>query len=159
MKTNDTTTKTDPLENLATQADNLAPPLGEGVTDADVAERAEQERAAEGLAQVEAMAVGLVFMGLKFSRHAMAKRLPEVNETISDNTLQGSAAAALPLMKKHLNKLMESASKSPELAALLVGLMPIALGLVQAVDLHKQREAEAARAREKTEPLPVVQPA
>lgn len=43
MKTDDK--KPDPLEALAAQADNLPPPLGEGVTDADVAERAAQEEA------------------------------------------------------------------------------------------------------------------
>ncbi len=41
-----------PLENLATQADNMAPPLGEGVTDADVAERQAQEQARPSNAQL-----------------------------------------------------------------------------------------------------------
>lgn len=39
------TTKLDPLESLAQQADNLPPPLGEGVTEADVSERQAQELA------------------------------------------------------------------------------------------------------------------
>lgn len=39
------TTKPDPLESLAQQADNLPPPLGEGVTEADVSERQAQELA------------------------------------------------------------------------------------------------------------------
>ena len=37
------TTKTDPLESLAQQADALPPPLGEGMTEADVSERQAQE--------------------------------------------------------------------------------------------------------------------
>lgn len=41
------TEKINPLEGLAQQADNLTPPLGEGVTDADVAERERQEQEAE----------------------------------------------------------------------------------------------------------------
>lgn len=36
---------------------------------------------------------------------------------------------------------MEAAAKSPELAALLVGMMPIALGIVAAIDLHERRAA------------------
>lgn len=164
MKTNTTTEPTSPLEGLAAEADTLTqpPPLGEGVTDADVAERAKQEQEAEGLKQVEAMAVGVVFMAMKFGRGALAKKLPEVNETIPDNTLGGSAHAALPLMKKHLSKLMESAAKSPELAALLLGLMPIAMGLVEAVSLHEKRAAAVSASEpEKADagPLPAVDPA
>lgn len=55
MKTNTTTEPTSPLEGLAAEADTLTqpPPLGEGVTDADVAERARQE---EGATNAELLA-------------------------------------------------------------------------------------------------------
>lgn len=53
MKTNDNK-QAGPLEAMAAEADNLAaPPLGEGVTDADVAERARQE---EGATNAELLA-------------------------------------------------------------------------------------------------------
>lgn len=150
------TEKANPLENLAAEADGLIPPLGEGDTLADVAERENQarehEQAAEGMKQMDAMATGLVFLGLKFGRRAMARQLPEVNETLPDETLAGSAQAALPLVKKHLGGLMETASKSPELAALLIGLVPVALGIVAALELH-QRRAEAV-----PEPAPAPGP-
>lgn len=140
-----TTTKTDPLESLAQQADNLPPPLGEGVTEADVSEREEQEReqqqADEGMRQMEGMVAGMVTLGLKFGRRLMAQKLPEVEETLPDSTLATSAQSALPLIRKYAGGLMETAAKSPELAALLVGMMPIALGIVAAIDLHERRAA------------------
>ena len=146
MKATEKTPAANPLEGLAVEADGLIPPLGEGNTLADVAEREAQEReeeqAAEGMKQMDAMATGLVFLGLKFGRRLMAKQLPEVNETLPDETLSGSAQAALPLVKKHLGGLMETASKSPELAALLMGLVPVAMGIVAALELS-QRRAEA----------------
>ncbi|WP_288254049.1 hypothetical protein [uncultured Hydrogenophaga sp.] len=151
--------KPDPLEALAGEADQLAadtaPPLGEGVTDADVAAREETEREEQGLRMIEGVAVNMVFFGLKLGRKAMAKQLPEVNETLPDEKLLPSAQAFLPLIKRHMGKVMEAVAKSPELAVALIGVLPIAMGIMEAMELSDRRAA-AAKASPAPSPLPNV---
>lgn len=146
----------DPLDTLATEADNLAaPPLGDGVTDADVAARAEAEAEAEGMRQIEESAIGLVLMLLKLGRRALARQLPEVEETLPDEKLAEPARAFLPLLKKHLGKVMDAASKNPELAVALVGVLPIAMGIMEAMDLADKRAAAAKKKAASAPPAPL----
>ncbi|MCM3565933.1 hypothetical protein [Hydrogenophaga intermedia] len=155
--TTDNTTPRDPLEGLATEADNLAaaPPLGQGVTDADVAAQQEAEQEAEGLRQLEQAATGIMLMLLKLGRRALARQLPEVEETLPDAKLTEPAKAWVPFLKKNAAGLMKQAAKNPELAVALVGTMPLVMGIMDAIDLAEKREREA-KATPAPAPLPPI---
>lgn len=141
------------LDALAAQADTLAaqPLPGEGTTELDLSERQEQEREAADMAaaqqMMEGVAVGLVHGGLKFVRGQVAARgLPEIEGEWTDATLQPAAASSLPLIKKHMGKLMDAMAEQPELAVLFMGLLPLALGVVNALQKHaaNAKKPEAA---------------
>lgn len=144
----DKTAQTDELASLATQAQAsmTVPPLGEGATELDtaVAER-DQASADQAMAQIEAGARQVLLALAKMARAAIAKGLPEIREEWTDEALAGPAAAAVPLLKKHIEKLMTIAGSSPEAAAFVLSVIPLILGVVNALDRAEQRrKAEAA---------------
>lgn len=135
----------DPLQALATSVERTAPPLGDGVTDADVDARAQQQADAEQAQAMEAMEAAVVqgvHFGLCLVRKGIAKSLPEIQQTWTNEAMVHPARAALPLIRKHAGSLMETAAKSPELSILLVACLPLALGIVQAMELNRQNEAK-----------------
>ena len=84
----------------------------------------------------------VVLMALKVARAAIARRLPEIREEWPDDMLAAPAEAAVPLLRKHLDRLMTVVGTSPELAAFVMSLIPLALGAVTAID---KAQANAAR--------------
>ena len=103
----------------------------------------EQEQAnAQAMAMMEAGAVAVVSGLLKVARYLIDKKLnlPEIREEWSDEVLQEPAKAAIPLLKKHFSKLMEIAGSSPETAVFAMSLIPLAMGVVSAMDKRQARE-------------------
>lgn len=142
----------DELEALAgqAQASMTNPPLGQLGTELDTT--AGQGAAdAESMKQIEAGAQFVILALLKMARAAIAKRLPEIREEWTDDALAGPAAAAVPVLKKHIEKLMTIAGSSPEVAALALSLIPLVLGVVNAVD-----RADHRRKTEAASPAPVT---
>lgn len=141
------TDKTNPLESLAVQAEALA---GEGATGtgpaADQAAAAEAQQSAQVMQMVEAGMVQVVLAALKLGRAWMAKRLPEIRDEWTDEALSAPAAAAVPLLRKHLERLMQLAGSSPEAAAFAITCLPLAMGIVTAMDKAAEREKREALA-------------
>lgn len=160
------TAPADPLQALASSVERMPPPLGEGTTDADVAEREQQQADAEQAQAMQAMEAAVVqgvHFGLCLVRKGIAKSLPEIHQTWTNEALVHPARAALPLIRKHAGTLMETAAKSPELSILLVACLPLALGIVQAMELHQQNESKRQKEQgadaSTGAPLPVADPA
>lgn len=105
---------------------------------------AQQDAEAQQQAALE-LGVQKVLLGLlKVARAAIAKRLPEIREEWTDDVLEAPAAAAVPLARKYMGKLMEIAGNNPELAGFVVACVPLGMGLYTAYE-----RAEARRAQEK----------
>lgn len=135
------------LDQLAAQAEALtAPPADAGAPGAavDPAAAAQAEQAAAAMQMVEAGMVQVVLAALKLGRAWLAKRLPEIREEWTDEALAAPAAAAVPLLRKHLDKLMQLAGSSPEAAAFAITCLPLAMGVVTAMDKAAEREKREA---------------
>lgn len=146
--------ETTPLDALALQAAAL-----EGAPSADAPQASnpvEDAQAAQTAAMLEAGMHQVVLALLKLGRAFVAKRLPEIREEWTDEALSGPAAAAVPLLRKHLDTLMQIAGSSPEAAALAISCFPLAMGLVTAMERADQREkAEQNRQTKPPELRPV----
>lgn len=150
---NTETKDTTGLDNLAAQASaSMEQPIGQGTTDLDAANPAGQpsvQISPEKMQQIEA-AVSQVILGLlKVARAAIAKRLPEIREEWPDEILQAPAQAAVPLIRKHMEKAMLLIGSSPELAMFAITLVPLGMGVFSAIDRASEREKQAA-----LEPVP-----
>lgn len=136
-----------PLDQLGAEFAGAAP-LGQGVTDADVAERARIEAAqAEAgvlLKAIDAGAARLVLGLLKAVRARIAKSLPEIADEWTDEVLQGPADASLPVLRKYAGWLMSTLGEHEEIAALAFSLLPLATGYMAAVDKHQAKNVEAS---------------
>lgn len=130
------------LEALAGQAQaeltTTAPaaPGAPGAQPVDDAEAKRQQAVLE--AGVQQVLLGL----LKLARQALAKRLPEIREEWTDEALQAPAAAAIPLVRKYLGKLMEKVGSNPELSTFVVACIPLGMGLYNAFDRAQLRLAK-----------------
>ncbi|GEM_PF-6334575 len=131
------------LEDLASQAQQTlqasAPAEPGAVATAHQDAEAQQQQAALE-AGIQKVLLGL----LKVARAAIAKRLPEIREEWPDDVLEAPAAAAVPLARKYMGKLMEIAGSNPELAGFVVACVPLGMGLYTAYE-----RAEARMAQEK----------
>lgn len=147
-----TTQNSNPLDDLAAQAEALAGGTDSGAGPAqaiDPAAAAQAEQAAAAMQMVEAGMVQVVLAALKMGRAWLAKRLPEIREEWTDEALAAPAAAAVPLLRKHLEKLMQLAGSSPEAAAFAISCFPLAMGVVTAMDKAAEREKREAAASQK----------
>jgi hypothetical protein len=90
---------------------------------------------------IEAGAAKVVLGLLKAARAWLAKRLPEIREEWPDEVLQGPADAAVPLLRKHMQALMQIAGANPELAVFCLSLVPLVMGWLAAEDKASQRLA------------------
>lgn len=122
----------DPMEGLMFDPATGAAPTGNPNPEAEAA--AQQE--AQALAAMEQGVQRLVFFGLKALRAYLARRLPEINQEWPDQVLHPPAEAAVPLLRKHLGRMMEVAGAHPELAVLAVSLVPLGMGYMAAVEKH-----------------------
>ena len=135
----------DPLDVLAKQAESLSSgtdPTGAPGETGQTAEEAQQ--AAQAMAVIEAGAIAVVTGLLKIARAFIAKRLPEIRDEWTDDAFQAPAAAAVPLLRRHFARLMEIAGSSPEAAALAMSCLPLAFGLISAIDKANEREKKEA---------------
>lgn len=136
----------DPLAQLGSDAAadlaSSAAPSAPGAPGApiDQAAAAEAEQAAKTQALIEAGAAQIVLGLLKVARKFIAQQLPEIREEWTDEALQAPAQAAVPLLNKYLTKLMAIAGSSPEAAAFALSLLPLGLGIVNAMDKAAQNE-------------------
>lgn len=123
----------DPLEGLTFDPAAGAAP---GATQPDPEAAAAAHQEAQALAAMEQGVQRLVFFGLKALRAYLARRLPEINQEWPDQVLHPPAEAAVPLLRKHMGKLMEVAGANPELAVLAVSLVPLGMGYMAAMERH-----------------------
>lgn len=134
------------LDALASQAEQATI----GATDLDAAgipagQPTQQDD--EGQRKLEAMAASVLVGLLKLARQAIAKRLPEIREEWTDDKLDAPAQAAIPLMRKHMAKLMELAGSNPELALFVISCVPLGMGFMTAMDRAAEREKLEAKAK------------
>jgi hypothetical protein len=122
------------LEGLALEAENL-----ETVATVDAAAVEVNPDEAKSMAVIEAGFQSVLLGLLKMGRAWIAARLPEIQDEWKDETLEAPAAAAMPLVKKHLAGLMDLVGSSPELAALVFACLPLGLGVVTAMEKADQR--------------------
>lgn len=124
----ETTAPNTTLEGLALEAEQIdAAPI-------DAAANQVEQDEAKSMAVIEAGFQSVLFGLLKIGRAWVAARLPEINDEWTDEALQAPASAAMPLVKKHLAGIMQMVGSSPELAALVFSCVPLALGVVTAMD-------------------------
>lgn len=125
----------DPLEGLMFDPAAGAAP---GATNPNPEAEAAAQQEAQALAAMEQGVQRLVFFGLKALRAYLARRLPEINQEWPDQVLHPPAEAAVPLLRKHLGRMMEVAGAHPELAVLAVSLVPLGMGYMAAVEKHSR---------------------
>lgn len=127
----------DHLETLAFSPVD-APGIGAGQAQQDAAA---DEAAAQEAQMLQAVSLGvakIVFAGLRAVRAAIAKSMPEIMEEWPDEVLRGPADAAAPVLQRYMTRLSELAGRNPEVAMLVVSLVPLAMGYVTALDKHSR---------------------
>lgn len=112
--------------------------------DAQAAAAAAAQQEAQALAAMEQGVQRLVFFGLKALRAYIARRLPEIHQEWPDQVLHPPADAAVPLLRKHMGRLIEVAGANPELAVLAVSLVPLGMGYMAAVEKHTRTVEDVA---------------
>lgn len=131
----------DRLDQLADQAGAfLEQPAGP--PDLEAQRAAEQE--AQAISAMEAGAQRMLFGVLKAVRTRIGRKLPEIHGEWRDPDLEGVAAAAVPVGKKHLARLMPMLGQYPEEAALALACLPLVMGYVAAVEKHDTKAAAPA---------------
>ena len=121
---------TDDLENRTFTATG-----GNAMADEGQAQAQEQEQA-QLMASIDAGASKVIFALLKMARSLVARQLPEIMEEWRDSVLKEPAEAAVPLIKKHLEKLMQVLGSNPELTVFAMSLLPLGMGYVAALERH-----------------------
>ena len=114
-----------------------APPSPDDLEAAAAAEATAQSEA-QALAAMEQGVQRLVFFGLKALRAYLGRSLPEIHQEWPDSVLNPPADAAVPLLRKHMGRLIEVAGANPELAVLAVSLVPLGMGYMAAVEKHSR---------------------
>ncbi|CAN7401571.1 hypothetical protein LJR129_002481 [Acidovorax sp. LjRoot129] len=126
----------DPLENA------VFTPVDAPKGPAQEQQQAEADEAAQQEAQMlQAVSLGvskIVFAGLRALRSAISKSMPEILEEWPDEVLRGPADAAAPVLQKYMERITALAGRNPELAMLVVALVPLAMGYVSAVEKHSR---------------------
>ena len=138
-----------PLDDLAGELEQRPGP-GEGTTDLDVAERAQQEADAKAMGEaINAMQAGvqaLVLGGLRAVRTRLARGLPELLDEWPDAVLEAPAKASIPVINKYAAKWMPLLGNYPEEAALAMSLLPLTMGYMAAIDKHRAAVVASAPA-------------
>ncbi len=145
---NQDTDKGGPLEELA--ARQFTPlngtPDSQAQQEQDAAEAAQAAQEEAAVRMMEAAAHRIALGLLKLGRSAVGKRLPAIHDEWTDQVLQDPAAAAVPLMRRHFEGIMQLAGANPDLAAFVVACLPLGLGLINAMD--RQAKTVDVQARE-----------
>jgi hypothetical protein len=129
-------TKTTPpaagcLEALAIEAENLGDTSQGQASQGPTPEEMNEQQAME---MVEKGMQAVVFAVFKMGRAVIARKLPEIRGEWTDDALMAPSQAAIPLLRKHLDTLMQIAGSSPEAAAFVIALVPLGMGVVNAMD-------------------------
>lgn len=133
-------TTPDPLDALAAQASSLeqtAPPPDQATQDQEAAD-------AQAMAAIEQGMVKVLMMALKVGRALIARKVPEIKDEWPDELLEQPAIAAVPLLRKHVASLMSVVGSSPELAAFVLSLFPLGMGLMTAMEKADKRARDEA---------------
>jgi hypothetical protein len=101
-------------------------------------EEPQDKTESQAFAAIEAGLEKIIYFGLRALRTAIAKKMPEINDEWTDDLLKGPSAAAVPLVRKHLDSIMQIAGQNPELAMLAISVIPLALGYVAAIEKHSK---------------------
>jgi hypothetical protein len=139
-------TENTPLDKLAAQAQVLENDGAETGPMPGAAPAADPAQAAQAMQLIEAGMTQVVLAALKLGRAWLAKRLPEIRDEWTDEALSAPAAAAVPLLRQHMERLMQLAGSSPEAAAFAITCLPLAMGVVTAMDRAAEREKKEAEA-------------
>lgn len=131
------------LEHLALEADQLDAQPSAPAAPPSAEELAQEAEAAKAVAAMEQAAMALVRKGLQAVRSRVSRSLPEISHHWADDDLQAVAAAAIPVGKKHLGRLMPLLGDYPEEAALAVAALPLVLGYAAALTEHDAKVAAA----------------
>lgn len=126
----------DPLENA------VFTPVDAPKGPAQEQQQAEADEAAQQEAQMlQAVSLGvskIVFAGLRAVRSAIAKSMPEIIEEWPDDVLRGPADAAAPVLQRYMTRITELAGRNPEVAMLVISLVPLAMGYVTALEKNSR---------------------
>lgn len=136
------------LDKLAAQAEGLDV-AGDDTGAPGEVPGADAAQAAQAMQLIEAGMTQVVLAALKLGRAWLAKRLPEIRDEWTDEALSAPAAAAVPLLRNHMERLMQLAGSSPEAAAFAITCLPLAMGVVTAMDKAADREKKEAAASQK----------
>lgn len=136
-------TKTTPLDALAAQAQAFESAPLEGAPGQPAPS---EEQITPSMEKIEAGMVKVLMMALKVGRALIARKLPEIKDEWPDELLEAPAEAALPLVKKYLGNLMVVVGQNEELAALVIALFPLGMGVLSAMEKADQREKREAAA-------------
>lgn len=125
--------------------DDLAREAAQNDASPQAPEPAPDDGSAAAMAQIEAGTAKIMLGLLKAARAWLARKLPEIKEEWPDDLLKGPADAAVPLVKKHLEALMQIAGANPELAVFAMSLLPLVLGYVAATEKHDKRTVQEVK--------------
>lgn len=104
--------------------------------DNDAQAQADQHQADAAMRKVEAGVAVILFAVLKVVRALIAKELPEIIDEWPDAVLKQPAEAAIPLLKKHMEKVMQFLGQNPEAAVFAMSLIPLGMGYIAAAERH-----------------------
>lgn len=122
----------DPLEQLTfAPAGGAAAPGAAPQPEVDPQEAAAMQAIEAGIGKV-------LLYGFKVLRAVIARKLPEIKDEWPDDVLQAPADAAVPLVRKHLDAIMQIAGANPELTVFALSMLPLAMGYLAAVERHEK---------------------
>lgn len=110
--------------------------LGGAANEPSQEDQAAAEQQAQAMAAIESGAASVLFALFKVARSLIARQLPEIMDEWTDAILKEPAKAAIPLVKKHLEKVMQVLGSNPELAVFAMSLIPLGMGYVAALERH-----------------------
>lgn len=131
----------DPLEGLT-----FSPADGHAMGAQAAQDAAADEAAKQEAQMLQAVSLGvskIVFAALRALRSTIARRMPEIIEEWPDEMLRAPADAAAPVLQRYMARLSELAGRNPELAMLIVSLVPMAMGFVSASERHASTVQDA----------------
>ena len=100
-------------------------------------EQAQQEQQqSQAMQAIEEGAAKVIIALFKIARKLIARQLPEIREEWTDSALKEPATAAIPLLKKHLEKAMQFLGSNPEAAVFCMALVPLGMGYIAAAERH-----------------------
>lgn len=117
---------------------------------------AEPTDEAQATAQLDA-AVSAVALGLlRTTRTVLVRKMPELRDEWTDDVIRLPADALPAVMKRYAGQISEWAARFPELVALGVACVPMAMGYLAAVEKHARTVTDVAP--KPTAPQPAPQP-